>query len=166
MATEHLLSLGHRRIGMICGHREAEVSLQRRDGYMLALVHAGIPYEEELVYYGDFTEAAGVLGLNTLMRKRITGVVCISDVTAIGAYRAAQTMGLAIPRDLSIVGYDDTTLTGIVNPGLTSVNQNPELIGRSAATLIRSVLHHRSVGDIVIHPSLTIRGSTAVPCGK
>lgn len=161
MAAEHLIELGHWKIGFICAYREAQVSLQRLDGYILALSRHGIPYDASLVYYGDFTEASGALGFHELIRREVTGFVCISDVTAIGACRAAMAMGYGVPEDISIVGYDDAALTGVLPTGLTSVNQHPELIGRTAATALRNMLHHRPVADTVIHPTLTIRGSTA-----
>lgn len=161
MAAEHLISLGHRRIGFICAYKEAQVCLQRLDGYILALSRNGIPYDESLVYFGDFSEASGVLGFHQLIHKNVTGLVCISDVTAIGAARAAMAMGYKIPQDISIVGYDDAALTGILPMGLTSVNQHPDLIGRIAATMLGNILHHRPVADTVLHPTLTIRGSTA-----
>lgn len=161
MAVEHLIELGHRRIGFICAYKEAQVCLQRLDGYILALSRHGIPYDESLVYFGDFSEASGVLGFHELIQKDVTGLVCISDVTAIGASRAAMAMGYKIPEDISIVGYDDAALTSMLPGGLTSVNQHPDLIGRIAATALRNILHHRPVADTVLHPTLTIRGSTA-----
>lgn len=166
LATEHLISLGHKRIGFICGHKYAQVSMERLDGYILALIHAGIPYDPSLVYYGDFTETAGVLGFHSLIAKNVTGLVCISDVTAIGASRAAIAMGYEIPRDLSIVGYDDAALTAFLPMGLTSVNQSSALIGKAAATMLRNIVRHRAVADVVIQPHLTIRGSTAAPREK
>ena len=165
MAVRHLLSLGHRRIGMICGHEQAQVSLQRRDGYILALAEKGIPYDPSLVYMGDFSEAAGVMGMTMLMEKNVTGVVCISDVTALGAWRAAQAMHIRIPEDISLIGYDNTNLTGYMTPGLTSVDQHPERIGQLIAVTIDSTIRGLPQGDSVILPSLVCRGSTAAPRG-
>ncbi len=161
LAVEHLIDLGHRRIGFICAYREAQVSLQRLDGYILAHCQNGIDYDPSLVYYGDFSEASGVLGFHDLIKKSCTGIACISDVTAIGAYRAATAMGCRIPDDLSLTGFDDAALTNFLPGGLTSVNQHPELIGSVAATVLRNMMQHRPVADTVIHPTLTIRGSTS-----
>ena len=163
LATQHLISLGHREIGFINGHLNATVSLQRRDGYILALAEAGIPYQPELVFEGDFSESAGVIGYHQLIQKKVTGIVCVSDVTALGVFRAAYADGLRIPEDLSIVGYDNTNLTAYTTPEMTSVEQHADQIGRVIATTIHSMLHHRFVGDSIVHPSLAVRGSTAAP---
>ena len=163
LAVSHLISLGHRRIGLICGHLQAQVSLQRRDGYILALTDAGIPYDPSLVYNGDFSEAAGAIGMQYLNRKDVTAIACVCDVTALGAYRAARAMDLRIPEDISLVGYDNTNLTGYMIPNLTSVDQHPELIGSVIATTIDNMVRGLPVGDSVIRPSLVVRGSTAAP---
>ena len=163
MAVAHLIGLGHRRIGLICGHLQAPVSLWRRDGYILALSDAGIPYDPDLVYYGDFSEAAGAIGMSYMKEKKVTAVACVCDVTALGAYRAAMAMKLRIPEDLSLVGYDNTNLTEYMTPNLTSVDQHPELIGRVIATAIDGHVRGKPVGDMLIRPSLIVRGSTAAP---
>ena len=163
MATAHLIALGHRRIGMICGHMQAQVSLQRRDGYLLALADAGIPYDPSLVYEGDFSETSGVIGLQYLLPKQVTAIVCVCDVTALGVFRAAQAHGIRIPGQLSVIGYDNIQFTEYTNPGLTSVDQHLDQVGRVLATVIHCMMHRHPVGDSVIHPSLVIRGSTAAP---
>ena len=163
LATAHLTALGHRRIGMINGHSQAQVSLQRRDGYILALADAGIPYDPALVYEGDFSETSGVIGLQYLLPRQVTAIVCVSDVTAMGVFRAAHAQNLKIPEDLSVVGYDNTNLTEYVSPGLTSVEQHLDQVGMVIVTTIHSMMQHRPVSDSVIRPSLVVRGSTAVP---
>ncbi|MBQ9324903.1 MAG: LacI family DNA-binding transcriptional regulator [Clostridia bacterium] len=163
LAASYLIELGHRRIGLIMGHRQAQVSLLRRDGYMLALLDAGLPIDPELIFEGDYSETAGALGFYELMKKNVTGILCVSDTTALGVYRAAMTKGLRIPEDLSIIGYDNTALTSYTVPGLTSVDQHSDQVGKVIATTIHNMMRHRPVGDTILHPSLVIRGSTAAP---
>ena len=165
LAVAHLVSLGHRRIGFVCGHMQAQVSLQRRDGYILALADAGIPYDPALVYEGDFSETAGAIGFQYLQAKQVTAIACVSDVTALGVIRAAQAQGLRIPDDLSVTGFDNTNFTEYTNPGLTSVNQHLDQVGQILVTVIHSMMNHRAVGDSLVRPSLVIRGSTAAPAG-
>ena len=98
-----------------------------------------------------------------MKEKNVTAVACICDVTALGAYRAARAMNLRIPEDLSLVGYDNTNLTGYMIPNLTSVDQHPQLIGSLLATTIDNMMRGLPVGDSVIRPSLVVRGSTAAP---
>lgn len=161
MAAAHLIGLGHRRIGLIMGHRQAQVSLQRRDGYVLALADAGIPLDPGLIFEGDFSETSGAVGFYHLMEKGVTGILCVSDATALGVCRAAAARGIRIPEELSVVGYDNTALTGYTNPALTSVDQHPEEIGRVIATMIHAMMRGRPIGDTVLRPSLAVRGSTA-----
>ena len=163
MAVAHLISLGHRRIGLICGHLQAQVSLERRDGYILALADAGIPYDPALVYEGDFSETAGAIGFQYLQSKQVTAIACVCDVTALGVIRAAQAQGLRIPDDLSVTGFDNTNLSEYTNPGLTSVDQHLDQVGKILVTVIHSIMNHRPVGDSIVHPSFIIRGSTAAP---
>ena len=163
MAAAHLIGLGHRRIGLIMGHRQAQVSLQWRDGYVLALADAGIPLDPGLIFEGDFSETSGAVGFYHLMEKGVTGILCVSDATALGVCRAAAARGIRIPEELSVVGYDNTALTGYTNPALTSVDQHPEEIGRVIATMIHAMMRGRPIGDTVLRPSLAVRGSTAAP---
>ena len=163
MAVSHLISLGHRRIGLICGHMQAQVSLQRRDGYILALADAGIPYDPTLVYEGDFSETAGAIGFQYLLSRQVTAIACVCDVTALGVIRASQAQGIRIPDDLSVIGFDNTNLSEFTNPSLSSVDQHLEKIGSILVTVIHSMMNHRPVGDTVVHPSLVLRGSTAAP---
>ena len=163
MAAEHLIALGHRRIGMISGHRWAQVSQQRLNGYILALAEAGIPYDPSLVYEGDFSETAGAIGLQALLPKKVTAILCVCDVTALGVIRAASAQGIRIPDDLSVVGYDNINLADYIGPGLTSVEQHLDQVGRIIVTTICDIMHNRPVGDSFVQPSLVIRGSTAAP---
>ena len=163
LAVAHLVSLGHRRIGLVCGHEQAQVSLQRKDGYILALADAGIPYDPSLVYEGDFSETAGAIGFQYLLPKRVTAIVCVCDVTALGVIRGAQAQGIRIPDDLSVVGFDNTNLTEYTSPRLTSVDQHLDQVGGILVTTIHSMMNHRPVGDSVVRPSLVLRGSTAAP---
>ena len=163
MAAAHLIALGHRRIGLIAGHRWAQVSQYRTDGYILALADAGIPYDPSLVYEGDFSETAGAIGLQVLLARKVTAILCVCDVTALGVIRAASAQGIRIPDDLSVVGYDNINLAEYIGPGLTSVDQHLDEVGRIIVTTICNMMHHLPVGDTFVHPSLVIRGSTAAP---
>ena len=165
LAVSHLISLGHRRIGLISGHMQAQVSLQRRDGYILALADAGIPYDPSLVYEGDFSETAGAIGFQYMLSRQVTAIACVCDVTALGVLRAAQAQGVRIPDDLSVIGYDNTNLAEFTSPGLSSIDQHLDQVGSILVTVIHSMMNHRPVGDAVVHPSLVLRGSTAAPAG-
>jgi LacI family transcriptional regulator len=165
MATEHLIGLGHRRIGTITGRPSLPCSQARVDGYRAALGHAGLPADPALVRAGDFTfetalaAAAGMLS----MAGPPTAIFAGNDIEAMGVYEAARRHQLRIPHDLSVVGFDDLPMSGWVSPPLTTVAQP---LAQMAAVATRLLL--RSATDepgrrVELATSLVIRSSTAPP---
>ena len=124
-ATEHLLSLGHRRIGVITGPHGWVASVQRLDGYQVSLAAAGVPSDPRLIAKGNFHERERLRSGNGVAEPRNppTAIFAFNDEMAVGAMRAAEERGLQIPRDLSIVGFDKLEKTQIVTPALTTVRQ-------------------------------------------
>ena len=118
-ATEHLLSLGHRRIGAITGPHGWVATVDRLAGYQVALAAAGLSADPELIAKGNFTNESGYAAASELLEppEPPTAIFAFNDEMAVGAMRAAEERGLEIPRDLSIVGFDDVEKTRIVTPG-------------------------------------------------
>ncbi len=123
-AMEHLILLGHKRIGFICGRPEIGSGVRRLEGYRDALSKAGIPIDEELIVEGDFSTPTGKKGALKLMslENPPTAIFASNDQTAIGVYQAAEELGLKIPDDLSVVGFDNITEAEYL--GLTTMDQN------------------------------------------
>jgi DNA-binding LacI/PurR family transcriptional regulator len=164
VATRHLLELGHRRIGMIGGPRGMLCSRARVDGYRAALETAGLPFIPEIVRWGDFHVEAGYMqgrGLLT-MRKRPTAIFAGSDLQAFGVYEAARQLGIRVPEDLSVVGFDDLPMTRWVGPPLTTIRQP---LSEMAATAARLVLGQSSDRRVELATSLVVRQSTQAPPG-
>ncbi|WP_139993456.1 GntR family transcriptional regulator [Paenibacillus paridis] len=171
LATEHLLSLGHRRIGIILtaysqSNLNQEFSL-RLEGYRLALSQHGVEFDPSLVCIvegKEEVEAMGVQGFNQLMDldQPPTAIFATSDYKAHGAMQAAKDRGMEIPGDISFVGYDDILVSRFTNPGLTTVNQNTELLGKRAAKLLIFDWRDDGLGNLKdeIVPKLIIRNST------
>lgn len=138
LATEHLIELGHERIAHIRGPAQLSVATDRHDGYREALEDAGLPYDESLVVEGDFLEQSGYDGLRALRRRRrpFSAVFCGNDLMAIGALRALEDVGLAVPEEIGVVGFDDIHLASYLRPGLTTVHQPIQELGRRAAALL------------------------------
>lgn len=162
LAVEHLLALGHRRIGYI-GSAVRPVSSQRRQqGYQEALAQAGITLEPELVAVpeanGDV--AAGRQGLAQLWPARPSAVFAYNDMTAVGVMLEARARGIDIPTQLSLVGFDDIELTQFVTPPLTTVRQPKEEMGRAAVDMVLTLLEGEEVGDRLMPCELVIRAST------
>ena len=181
MATRHLLDLGHRRIGFLSGPIETESRNDRYDGYRRALATADIAPRRNWLWEGpgdddrDFGDAgaagqgrAGALEL--LSRPEpVTAIVAINDMYALGAYAAVRSAGLKIGSDLSIVGFDDIVLAGLVEPGLTTIRQPIRLMAKSAVDRLVGHLHPETDADAEaagrgdFKPELVVRGSTGRP---
>ncbi|MFI9383283.1 LacI family DNA-binding transcriptional regulator [Kutzneria sp. NPDC052558] len=166
-ATRHLLDLGHRRIGVITGPSGMLCSRARLDGYRAALETAGVPLDPKLVREGDFhTEAGYSCGRDLLSRpSRPTAVFAGNDLQALGVYEAARELGLTIPDDLSVVGFDDLPLARWVGPPLTTVRQPLVAMAETAARLaVRLGRGEQPASTRVdLATSLIVRHSTAAP---
>lgn len=168
-AVRHLLSLGHRRIAHITGLRRVPSSQRRLEGYREALAAAGIKAPAELVQNGDFSMASGAAAMTQLMALSHppTAVFCGNDEMAYGAIREAGKLGLSVPGDVSVVGFDDQNLAAFYNPPLTTVNIPRHELGRRAAQELIDQLAGRDVAREVVLPTrLVVRESTAPPAQR
>ena len=139
-ATEHLISLGHRRIGFIAGPRTLVCSRTRLDGYRAALEAAEIAVDPELIVQGDFYHESGFKGAEQLLSlsRPPTAIFASSDQMALGGYEAVRQRGLRVPDDVSIIGFDDLPEVRWSSPPLTTVRQPLSEMGALAArTLLR-----------------------------
>ena len=169
-ATEHLILLGHRRIGLIAGPRELLCSRARLDGYRAGLEAAGVAVDDELIAQGAFNHESGYAAGGRLLdlSDRPTAVFASSDEMALGVYEAARRRGLRVPDDLSVVGFDDLPAARWSSPPLTTVRQPLVEMGALAA---RTVLR-LARGEPITTPSvelateLVVRDSTAPPRGR
>ena len=143
-ATQHLIEHGHRRIGFINGEPWMDASSDRMTGYRQALGSADIPFEPELVLDGDWLPGSGRAHLATLMALRSppTAVFCGNDMIALGAMQMAAELGLRVPEDLSIIGYDDQVMAAYTAPPLTTVLLPNYDMGRQAADLLIDMAMH------------------------
>lgn len=166
IATRHLIDLGHRRVGFI-GQPDVNpfgsLACHRREqGYRTALRKAGIKFERDFLRHGDHLKtAARQMALDLLSQpNRVTAIVASSDVQALGVIEAATSIGLSVPEDLSVVGYDDLDIAEQAN--LTTIRQPLEASGeRAASLLIQAISYPQPVGGVEVLPiELIVRGST------
>ncbi|MDR1448875.1 MAG: substrate-binding domain-containing protein [Propionibacteriaceae bacterium] len=167
-ATEHLLNLGHRRIGVISGDRDLRCSQERLDGYRAALGRAGLVPDDSLIRFGDFlTDGGYAAGADLLgLPHPPTAIFAGSDLQAYGVYRAAKELGLGIPEDLSVVGFDDVPLCQYVSPPLTTVRQPIEEMAREATRILLGLAYRGAQPQrpkLELATSLIVRSSTAPP---
>ena len=166
-ATQHLLELGHRRIAMISGPEDVLCSRARVDGYRSAHADARTSADPELVRWGDFDVDGGYLHGRDLLSlpDRPTAVFAGSDLQALGVLRAARELGLDVPADLSVVGYDNLPLTAWIWPALTTVDQPLVAMAMTATRMLVSLARGEDVRlrRVDLATELVVRESTAAP---
>ncbi len=166
-ATEHLIELGHRRIAFVGGPVAVDCNLARLHGYLAALMAAGIPVDEKYIVHGELSADHGVRGLATLFSLSTppTAIFAANDPIAFGVLTEARRRGIAIPQDLSVVGFDGSHLAEESVPRLTTVNQPLDAIARAALdSLLRQVEGVPSTAKRTeLATNLIVRDSTAPP---
>jgi LacI family transcriptional regulator len=167
LATRHLIELGHERIAFIAGDPVHPDAQQRHKGYIEALIEAGLSYDQALVRQGHFHEEDGRAAVDALVAARtpFTALFSTNDQMAMGALLALHQHGLQVPRDVSLVGFDDLPASTYSVPPLTTVRQPAYAIGECAARAMLDLL--RGVEPVVEMPppTLVVRSSTARPRG-
>ena len=169
LATAHLAALGHLRIGHLAGKATVSTGVLRRRGYLAALSERGLSTDPRLVIESGYTEEGGARAAQQLLSldDRPTAIFAVTDMTAVGAFGAARRMGLRIPQDVAIVGYNDIPLASRIVPALTTVHVPIHDFGSAAARLL---LEQVETGEpsrrrVIFNPELIVRGSTAAGAG-
>jgi LacI family transcriptional regulator, galactose operon repressor len=166
-AVQHLLELGHRRIAAITGPPRWAATEERRQAYRGALAAAGIPFEPSLELEADFDFDPGAQAAAVLLEldPPPTAIFAFSDMIAIGAMRTARSLGITIPDELSIVGFDDSAYAAVVHPALTTVRQPLAEMGTTAVDLLVRLMRHESVETLHLEPftRLVVRETTTIP---
>lgn len=160
-ATQYLLSLGHRGVHYLAIPSSTSRVAQRTHGWMDALEDAGLPIPEPL--QGGWTPRSGYLAARSLLADpSVTALLCGNDDLALGAMRAARELGRDIPRDLSVVGFDDTPAAAFLNPSLTTVRLDFEGLGRACFGLLHQMLEPDTAPPVAewAEPALILREST------
>jgi DNA-binding LacI/PurR family transcriptional regulator len=139
-AMEYLIRLGHERIGFITGPEIVQVSLMRKEGYKRSLLKHGIHFDPHLVAHGDFLFESGYKNLDYFFRVRPhpTAIFSSNDIMALGLLKRAKETGIHIPNDVSIIGFDDITLSSLISPPLTTVHHPVVEMGKRA---VHQLLH-------------------------
>ena len=171
--TQHLLQFGHKRIGFLCGGEEHVSTHGRLDGYRRAIKDAGLPIDDDLILAGEYSFDSGVQGAKTLLQsdKPPTAIFASNDEMAAGALFAARLMGVDVPEQLSIVGFEDSPFSRQTWPKLTTAHQPNNEIAKCAAALVLSKARSKGSSEsgtaskeagIVreFTPSLVVRDST------
>lgn len=163
-AVDHLVSLGHRRIGLALGPERYTPVIRKSDGFRRALARHGDAVDPQLsIVNSIFSLEGGFLAAGELLDEGATALICASDIMALGAIRAARSRGLDVPADVSVVGFDDSHFSAHVDPALTTVRQP---VRAMATTAVRALIEELRNGvqtsnELLFAPELVVRGSTA-----
>ena len=171
LAVEHLLALGHTAIGYIGVSDRVQSNRRRLAGYRHALAAARIPASDGWVcicqvhrpHIDDVAEGQAILP--DLLRSGVSAVVCYNDLIAVGVLMACRERGIAVPGQLSVVGYDDVELARYVTPPLTTIHQPKLRLGEIAMQMLLDILDGRPVQDQFLPVDLVVRESTGVLSG-
>lgn len=169
LAAETLYRLGHRRIGLIAGPANASTSRDRERGFAAALERLGVPLDPALRRRGEFSHASGNQWCYDLLTQPDppTAVFCGNDVIAFGAFDAAHRLGVSVPHDLSILGYDDIEMASWETFRLSTIRQPLAQMAKAAARLLVKRIESDDDADgrqrLVFPASLVTRGTTAPP---
>ncbi|MBB1061189.1 LacI family DNA-binding transcriptional regulator [Marilutibacter spongiae] len=168
--AEHLIQRGHARIGFIRGRTDLNASARRYDGFLAALHEAGLEVADELVQDGDYTYRAGLAAAEKLLEHGDppTAIIASNDDMAAAAISVAHRRGLDVPRDLSVVGFDDTSAATTVWPELTTIHQPIASMADTAIDILLRSIKRRSdsarvLMDHVVPHGLVTRDSVAAP---
>jgi LacI family transcriptional regulator len=166
-ATRHLIELGHRRIGFLAGRPDLRSSIARDAGYRRALTEAGIPVDPALIRVGMYLQESSREPAEALLSlpDRPTAVFAANDLMAIATVEVASRRGLAIPSDLSVVGFDDVPEASRLNPALTTIRQPMQNLGGTAAQMLIALMAGETPDHLHVRlpTRLVRRATTAAP---
>lgn len=165
-AMAYLIELGHRRIGFIGGRSDLTSAWRRAQGYQDGLAEAGIPFDPDIVMEGDYMREGGYLGGLSLLAQqenRVTAILAANDDSAIGVLDATKAMGLSVPEDVSVVGFDNIPAAAVTEPSLTTVDQSIEEMGYVAAQMLLDLIDGEPLKKTVrkVETQLVVRKSCA-----
>jgi DNA-binding LacI/PurR family transcriptional regulator len=160
----HLVERGRRRIATVAGPADMGVGQDRLAGYRTALLAARLPVDEALVVRGDFSEASGLAGVRDLLERRpdVDAIFAANDLMAVGALRAIRESGRTVPGDVAVVGFDDSPLSRVTDPPLSTVRQPVEDMGREMAEMLLRLIAEEADGGLqrVLPTELVVRASS------
>lgn len=160
-ATSFLINCGYDRIATITGPKNMIAGYDRFHGYCNALTQNGFIIDDKLIAEGDFTEVSGYQGMKKLLQHAPNAIFVANDTMAMGAFRALHEANICIPEEIGVVGFDDSPVSSLSNPPLTTMHQSPYELGYKGIHLLLDVINNpeRSLHKIVLESELVIRGS-------
>lgn len=163
LAVDHLARLGHTKIALLNGSPDSMVTSDRYDAYVSSMHSHELNVNEKLVAYGHYVEESAKYHLLTLIGNGATAIVCSSDLLAVGAIRECNRLGIKVPQDLSIIGFDNLPIARSTTPALTTINQDRLNLGRNSYASLYWLIARVPISRSLLRPQLIIRDTTAEP---
>lgn len=162
LATQHLIELGHKKIGHITGPLVLQGARQRLNGYKQAMSDYNLPVDEDWIYIGDYSFDKGKSGGKYLAGKKVSAIFAANDFSAIGALAGIKECNLFVPEDISLVGYDDIEFASFLEAPLTTIRQPIDTIGKKAIQILREIVENDNLSEKIeiLEPTLIIRKSS------
>ena len=170
-AVRHLAEFGHKRVAFVTGPTSLKSAMARRTAFEAAMQENGLPVDQDLIVTGDHKVEGGVAAFSRLasLPQLPTAILCSNDMTAVGVMRGAYERGVAIPSELSVIGFDDIRLAEFTTPPLTTVRMSQKQLAHYAFEALRGEAESRDGSqngkEIELETSLILRGSTARVAG-
>lgn len=162
-AVEFLASQGHRTIAFLNGGVHSMVSHERLYSFRSAMAACGLPVAETLIAGGDYSEHCAGQFVPGFCQNGATAILCANDLMAAGVMKELRRLGLDIPGDVSVMGFDDLPLASYTYPALTTIRQDRKSIGKSAYLVLRELMDGSMINKLLLKPQLIVRESAAAP---
>ncbi|MCM1182781.1 MAG: LacI family transcriptional regulator [Roseburia sp.] len=163
IAIEHLTALGHTRIALLNGSPDSMITTDRYNAYVRSMQEHNLSVEEGLVAHGYYVEESAKYHTAALIQNGATAILCGNDLLAVGVIKECKRLKLKLPRDLSIIGFDNLPVSETVSPALTTINQNRIELGRNSFAALYWLIAKVPISKSLLRPELIVRKSTA-PC--
>ncbi|MCI1831772.1 MAG: LacI family transcriptional regulator [Bifidobacterium sp.] len=164
MALRHLTDLGHRRIGLLLGDRNHYPTMKKNEAAKRFFSTQGISHDDGLTAWTTYGMDSGRTAARSLLDQDVSAIACASDQLALGAIRAARSLGLRVPEDISVTGYDDSLEMSTISPSLTTIRQPVSRISQSIANGILAMMDNHRLAErrdaLLFEPELIVREST------
>ena len=160
LAIDYLFNLGHEKIAFLNGAKNSMVSNQRNEAFVTSIKQHGLKVEKNLIQFGYYVPDCAKDHFPAFLEHGATAVLCASDNMASGVIQEAKKNGLEVPRDMSVIGFDDLPIAAHFTPSLTTIRQDRIELGKSAFILLDGLMHDIAFSKLLLRPKFIVREST------
>lgn len=160
LAVSHLRARGHKKIAFLNGSLYSMVSNQRQEAFENAMEAAGLPLYKDLMAYGYYVSDSAKYHVPGFLAAGATAIICGNDLIAQGVIEECTKRGFSVPKDISVIGFDDIPSSANLRPPLTTIRQERNELGRLGYVILNSLIHHIPISKTLLRPKLIIRKST------